>query len=468
MIAPMIQRSLLAALLALPLPLVAQVPDTPPVRLDPKVERLRDAALKDDLAFDITEGLTTEIGPRLAGTEAEARARTWAVAKLKSLGFRNVRIEPYQMPVWVRGEERAEIVAPFPQKLALTALGNSGATPAGGLEGEIVYFPTLADLQAVADGSLSGKIAFVSHAMKPSQDGSSYGQFGQARRVGPAIAARKGASAIVIRSIGTDYHRNPHAGGTAFPAGTAAIPAAALSLPDADQLERVLKRGKPVRLKLLLTPRQVGMQQSGNVIAEVPGSDPSAGIVLIGGHLDSWDLGTGAIDDASGVAITTAAAKRIMDAGRPRRTIRVVWFGAEEVGVFGGRAYFDAHKGDNHVLAAESDFGADRIWRFETKLPDSAKAIGDRLGRALAPLGIGRGSAVAGDGADVGPVIAAGAAAVDLNQSGTRYFDLHHTPDDTLDKVDPEQLRQNVAAWTAMLAIVADAPETIGPVPPKP
>ncbi|MFD1787254.1 M20/M25/M40 family metallo-hydrolase [Sphingomonas floccifaciens] len=455
----MTKRLLLAAVaaLALPLPAAAQTMDA---------AQLRDAALKDDIAWDITEGLTTEIGPRLAGTEAEARARAWAVRKLTTLGFKNVRIEPFKMPVWVRGEETAEIVAPFPQKLYLTALGNSGATPATGMTAEVVYFPTLADLNAAPDGSLKGKIAFVSHAMMPTQDGSSYGYFGGVRRSGPALAAKKGAAAMLIRSIGTDYHRNPHAGGTNFPEGVKAIPAAALSIPDAEQLERVLKRGEPVRIKLTLTPRQTGIKESGNVIAEVPGSDPSAGIVLVGGHLDSWDLGTGAIDDATGVAITAAAAKRIMDAGTPRRTIRVVWFGAEEVGVFGGRAYAEAHGTDNHVAAAESDFGADRIWRFETNLPDSAKAVGDRLATALAPLGIAKGPGKASDGADVGPIMAKGVAAIDLNQSGLDYFNLHHTPDDTLDKVDPAKLRQNVAAWTAMLAIVADAPETIGRVAP--
>ncbi|WP_294298211.1 M20/M25/M40 family metallo-hydrolase [uncultured Sphingomonas sp.] len=455
----MTKRLLLAAVaaLALPLPAAAQ-------QMDPA--QMRDAALKDDIAWDITEGLTTEIGPRLAGTEAEARARDWAVKKLTTMGFKNVRIEPFKMPVWVRGEETAEIVAPFPQKLYLTALGNSGATPAAGMTAEVVYFPTLADLNAAPDGSLKGKIAFVSHAMMPTQDGSSYGYFGGVRRSGPALAAKKGAAAMLIRSIGTDYHRNPHAGGTNFPEGTKAIPAAALSIPDAEQLERVLKRGQPVRIKLTLTPRQTGIKESGNVIAEVPGSDLSAGIVLIGGHLDSWDLGTGAIDDATGVAITAAAAKRIMDAGIPRRTIRVVWFGAEEVGVFGGRAYAEAHGSDNHVAAAESDFGADRIWRFETNLPDSAKAVGDRLATALAPLGIAKGPGKAGDGADVGPIMAKGVAAIDLNQSGLDYFNLHHTPDDTLDKVDPAKLRQNVAAWTTMLAIVANAPETIGPVGP--
>jgi carboxypeptidase Q len=186
--------------------------------------------------------------------------------------------------------------------------------------------------------------------------------------------------------------------------------------------------------------------------------------VLVGGHLDSWDLGTGAIDDASGVAITAAAAKRLLDGPRPKRTIRVVWFGSEEVGGFGGRAYAEAHKSDRHVLAAESDFGADRVWRLETNLPEAARPIGDRLAVALSPLGIVRGSGKSHGGSDVEPVLAMGVAGVDLDQSGQRYFDYHHTPEDTLDRVDPEQLAQNVAAWTTMLAIVANAPEDIGQV----
>ncbi|HWK36036.1 M20/M25/M40 family metallo-hydrolase, partial [Sphingomonas sp.] len=332
------------------------------------------------------------------------------------------------------------------------------------------YFPTFRDLLAAPDGSLKGKIAFVSNQMAPTQDGSSYGAYGMARFVGPSIAATKGAVAAVIRSIGTDHGRGPHVGGTNFAKGVAPIPAAALSVADAENLERMFARATgPITLKLVLTPRFVGTGESGNVIAEVPGSDPDAGIVLIGGHLDSWDLGTGAIDDASGLGITTAAAKRIMDSGRqPRRTIRVVWFGAEEPGGFGGRAYAEAHAGERHATASESDFGADAIWRFEVNLPDSAKPVADRLATALAPLGITRGSGIGGDGTDIGPILNGGVAAVDLNQSGLRYFDWHHTPEDTLDRIDPVQLRQNVAAWTTMLAVVADAPEEIGKVTPKP
>ncbi|MBX3564437.1 MAG: M20/M25/M40 family metallo-hydrolase [Sphingomonas sp.] len=445
-----------AAALALPLPALAQ---TAP--LDPAA--LRDAALRDDIAWDITEGLTTEVGQRLAATEAEARAREWGARKLKALGFQNVRIETFKMPLWVRGEEKAEVLGASAQKLTITALGNSGTTGPKGVEGEIVYFPTIADLQMAPAGSLKGKIAFVSHSMTATQDGSQYGAFGAARRSGPSTAAAKGAVAILIRSIGTDYHRNPHTGVTNWPKDVKPIAAAALAVPDSEQLERLLKRG-PVRMKLLITPEFKGEAESGNVIGEVPGSDPDAGIVLVGGHLDSWDLGTGAIDDATGVAITTAAAKRIMDAGQPRRTIRVVWFGAEEVGGFGGEAYAKAHGGERHVFASESDFGADRIWKFTVNLPESAASLSDKLAVALGPLGISRGRDLAGGGTDVEPILRGKVATVALAQSGLRYFDYHHTPDDTLDKVDPVQLRQNVAAWTATLAIVANAAEEIGPV----
>jgi hypothetical protein len=455
---------LLAAFALSALSPAAAIP--PPPVPDPAAA-LRDQALaSDNVAWDMLEGLTTEVGPRLAGTDAEARAREWAVAHLTRLGFSNVHIENFDLPVWVRGEERAEIVSPFPQRLAVTALGNSGATPERGVEADVVGFETLAELEAAPDAIVRGRIVFVSHAMRPTQDGSGYGYYGVARRQGPSIASRKGAAAIVIRSIGTDYHRNPHTGVQNWAEGVRPIPAGALSIPDAEQLQRMLRRGRTVRMRLTLTPRNLGRRPSGNVVAEVPGTDPSAGVVLIGGHLDSWDLGTGAIDNAAGVSITTAAAHRIMQAGQPRRTIRVVLFGSEEVGRLGGIAYRNAHANDgNVVLVAESDFGADRIWRVNFSLAPANAALGDRIARLIAPLGISRGTGRAGAGADLGPWASAGTATVDLNQDGSRYFDWHHTPDDTLDKVDPAQLRQNVAAWTAMLAAVANAEERIEPAP---
>jgi len=446
-----------APLAAQPLPTPTPAPSTPPKYLPtvPKaVAEIRDAALSDNHAWDIVEGLTVEVGQRMGGTEAEARARVWAVAKLKALGFANVHVERFAMPVWTRGPESAEIVAPFPQKLAVTAFGNSASTPAQGIVGEIVGFDSVADLMAAPDSAVRGKIVFVTHAMPRTQDGSGYGYFGGPRRQGPSIASRKGAIGIVVRSIGTDSHRNPHAGGQQFEPGVAPIPAGALSRPDAEQLQRILKRGQPVTLRLTLVS-SVRPGESGNVIAEVPGRDPKAPILMVGGHLDSWDLGTGAVDDGAGVAITAAAAKRIMAAGRPLRTIRVVWFGAEEMGLYGGMFYKDVHGREAHHAIAESDFGAGRIWKVDSKFGKAREAEGMALQAALAPLGIVPGSLDAADGSDIGPMIEDGMPAVGLSQDGTYYFDLHHTPDDTLDKIDPEALRQNVAAWTAMLAVLS-------------
>jgi len=428
-----------------------------PAQVSPReVDRLRDAALLDDYAWDITEGLTTEVGQRMAGTEAEARARAWSVVKLKAMGFANVRIDPFTMPVWVRGAESASILSPFPQKLVIAALGNSATTPPGGLDGELVGFDTLAELEAAPDAAVRGKIVFVSHAMPRTEDGSGYGVFGAPRRQGPSIASRKGAIAIVIRSIGTDYHRNPHTGTMSFAAGVTPIPAGALTLPDAEQVQRILKRARgPVRMRLQLESTNLTNQQSGNVIAEVPGRDPSLAPILVSGHLDSWDQGTGAIDDATGVAIAAASAKRIMDAGRPLRTIRIVWFGAEEVGLFGGLDYRAKYGKQPHYALMESDFGADRIWKVDSRLGDARKAEALAIQRALQPLGIVPGALDQTEGSDIGPMVADGLPGVALNQDGTRYFDFHHTPDDTLDKVDPAQLRQNVAAWTAVLAVLS-------------
>jgi len=434
-----------------------------PTPVDPTVVILRERALHDDTAYDVVTGLTTEIGPRPDGSEAEGRARDWAVARLKALGFANVHVEAFTLPAWQRGAESAAVVAPYVQPLHIAGLGNSAPTPPGGLTLPIAYFASFNDLLLAPAGSLKGKIAFVTNAMQPTQDGSSYGSEGRARFMGPSEAARRGAAAIVIRSIGTDHSRAPHTGVTDFAPGVTPIPAAALSVSDAENLERLVKLGKGVTLHLKLDDHPIGQRQSGNVIAEVPGTDPAAGVIVIGGHLDSWDLGTGAIDDGAGVAITAAAARLVMQAGPHRRTIRVVWFGDEETGGFGGQAYARAHATEPHALVAESDLGADRVWRFGTAFPDSAAAVIPRLTAALAPLGVVHGDKLVDGGTDVEPMLARGVSGIDLNQSALRYFDVHHTAEDTLDRIDPEQLRQNVAAWTTVLAVLADAPETLIP-----
>jgi hypothetical protein len=465
-------KRLLILFLLVPLAATAQTPHpatVPPrptpvaVTVPPRIVALQARALADDTAWSIVEGITTEVGPRMDGSEAEGRAQKWALPRLTALGFRNVRVEPFTLPVWQRGAESAAVVAPFPQRLRLVGLGNSGATPTGGLTLPVTFFASFSDLARAAPGSLKGRIAYVGNDMQPTQDGSSYGTEGAARFSGPSVAATKGAAALLIRSIGTDHGRGPHAGVTDWAEGVKPIPAAALSVADAEQLERMNQRGQPIMVHLDLDDHQIGPRPSGNVVAEVPGTDSAAGILLLGGHLDSWDLGIGAIDDAAGIAIT-AAAKLVANMGPHRRTIRVVWFGDEETGGFGGVAYAKAHGGEPHALVAESDFGADRVWRVLTSLPAGAEPIGDRLAAALQPLGIVRGRDHAHGGTDVEPMAALRAPVIDLNQSGLRYFDYHHTPEDTLDRIDPQQLRQNVAAWATLLAIVADAPESIGPL----
>ena len=275
--------------------------------------------------------------------------------------------------------------------------------------------------------------------MPRTMDGSGYGQFGAPRRQGPTIASRKGAAAIVIRSIGTDHHRNPHTGVMSFAEGVDADPGRR-PVDSRCRAARADPEARPAGANAArpALPRNIGARQSGNVIAEVPGRDPSLPILLVSGHLDSWDLGTGAVDDAAGVAIAAAAAKRIMDAGRPLRTIRIVWFGAEEVGLFGGLDYRAKHGKEPYHAIAESDFGAGRIWKVDSKLGEARRAEAKALADALAPLGIVTGSFTEADGSDIGPMLADGVPGVGLSQDGTHYFDLHHTPDDTLDKVDPE------------------------------
>jgi Zn-dependent M28 family amino/carboxypeptidase len=335
------------------------------------------------------------------------------------------------------------------------------ATPANGVEAEVVLFESLAALRAAPDDSLKGKIAYVGHAMKRTQDGSSYGHFVRLRSAGAVEAGRRGAIATLIRSIGTDSHRMPHTGNMSYSSDVTPIPIAALSNPDADQLERMAQRGQSIRVKLTLTPSYTGVVESGNVVAELPGSDLADELVVIGGHLDSWDLGTGAIDDGAGVAITMEVLRRIKEAGlKPRRTIRLVLWGSEEVGLLGGYAYADKHKDTlrNHVIGTESDFGAGRIWKITRNISEQAKPVADKIAELVEPLGIAPGSNSArSSGPDLSPMNAKGFPGFRFVQDGSDYFDLHHTPDDTLDKIDPAAMDQNVAAYLVFVWMAANS-----------
>ncbi len=447
-------RLMSAVLVMLPLHLNAEEVITQSVK--DEADALIAKSFQSDLGYQIIESLTTEVGQRLAGTEAEARARDWGVAKFKALGFKNVRIEPFQVDHWERHSEHAEITSPFPQKLMITALGGSIATDSDGIVGQVVRFENLQALKDAPMRGLKGKIVFVDEYMTRTQDGSGYGVAVKKRSGAAVEAGKRGAAAALIRSVGTDHHRFPHTGQMTYDQNVVKVPIAALSAPDADQLYRALGRGD-VEVKLQIDVQSYGKSQSGNVIAEIPGVTDE--IVIIGAHLDSWDLGTGAVDDGAGIGITVGAAKLILDMNqKPQRTIRVVMFGAEEVGLVGAIAYAKkhAHELDRHVVGAESDFGAGQIWRLETRFADSKLHKAEALHNVLSPLGIALGSNNASGGPDMGPLRMLGMPVVTLKQNGWDYFDLHHTPNDTFDKISADDIAQNVAAYAAFVWMTAN------------
>ncbi|MEO8159880.1 MAG: M28 family peptidase [Arenimonas sp.] len=419
-------------------------------------------------AYAIVESLTTEIGPRLAGSPAYDRAVEWAQKQFKSLGYDRVYLEPVNFPVWERRHESAEVLSPFPQKLALTALGGSVGTGDAPIEAEVVEFDSLDALKAAPAGSLKGKIAYVSKRMERFKDGHGYGPAVKGRR-GASDAAAKGAIAYLIRSIGTDSDRMPHTGQQGYAEGGGRIPAAALSNPDADQLSRMLGRGKPVRIRIDLDVGPTGANKTGyNVIGEIRGRGKLANeVVVIGGHLDSWDLGTGAIDDGAGVAITMAAGARIGRLSRaPMRTIRVIAFCNEEQGLYGGKAYAATHQAevDAQQLGAESDFGGGRVYAFSAGVAPEARAVIAQIGELLAPLGI-ESREQGGPGPDIGPFAKLGMPWAQLAQDGTDYFDYHHTANDTLDKLDSAALDQQAAAYAVMAYAAAESPVDFGRAP---
>ena len=435
--------------------------------------RLREAALASPLAYELVTSLTTEVGSRMAGSEADPRAVAWAVARLKDLGFANVRAESFRVSAWKRGAERAEITAPYPQRLVVTALGNSVPTPAEGLEAEVAYYPDLAALRADKSDRARGKIVFIDQKTERRRFGATYGSAVAARTAGPSEAARHGAIACVIRSIGTDHDRFAHTGVMIYESNAPKIPAAAVSIPDADVIARIARQPgppAPLRLRLALATETEVAATSSNVIAEIEGSDLAKDIVLIGAHLDSWDLGTGAIDDGAGVGIVVGAAKAILDAGlKPRRTIRVVLFGNEEKGLDGSRSYGEKYKDIRHQMVGESDFGAGRPWRFSTRVLPSALPVMAQVAAVLAPLDMARGDNESSTGPDADFLVRRyGWPTLHPDQDGSDYFNYHHTPNDTLDKVDPIAMRANAAAWAVIAWLAAQADVDFGPLPRDP
>ena len=424
------------------------------------VSDLAAKAKTDSWGYDFLADLTTDIGARMAGSKAERDAAEWAAARLKKAGFDEVHIEKFQVPYWARGAEEASITSPRMQALTVAGLGHSAPTPAGGIDAEIVLFKSFQALLDAPEGSLKGKIAVVSQKMVRAQDGEGYGIAGRARFTGPSEAAKRGALALVIRSVGTDNHRIAHTGMTVYAKDAPKIPAAAISNPDADLLERMAAKG-PVKLHLKLDNKTTENVDTYTVVGELKGREHPEQVVLISGHLDSWELGTGAIDDGAGVAIAAGAAKLIADLPqRPKRTVRVVMFGAEEIGK-ASDAYEAAHgkEAGNIVIAGESDFGAGKVYNAELPAGALTSPFGKQLTAALLPLGVDmlhEGSSHGG--ADIEGIHEKdGVPFMDFGQDGTHYFDIHHTADDTLDKVDPAELAQNIAVWASFAWLAADS-----------
>ncbi len=422
---------------------------------------LRQQALSDTSAFGLIESLTTEVGARPAGSPGDKAGIAWAVREMQRLGFANVRTMDVTVPYWIRGEADFAVRAPWPQTMPTLALGGSVGTPAEGIEAEAVMVKDLDALKALPAGAVKDRIVFFSNRMERTRDGSGYGRAVPVRALGPSAAAALGSVGVVIRSVSTSDLRYPHTGSLRYAADAPRIPALAISNPDADALVRQFESGKPVRLSMRITARDLPPERSANVIGEIPGAGRADEIVILGAHLDSWDPGVGAIDDGAGVAIMMTVAKLIRELDRkPLRTIRVVLFANEEFGTSGSRAYLAAIKDqvNSHVLGFEADFGAGPVWRLSSRVNPAQLPAVDQIYRQLGPLELERGKNEATGGADLDGLVKLGMPLLEPNLDGTKYFDVHHTANDTLAQVDPEALRQSVAAFAVSVWLGAQYP----------
>lgn len=424
------------------------------VQLEPLISHSQ----QSDLAFNIVKSLTVEVGPRIAGSKGDKRAVAWAEAKFAELGFDKIYKQPVRVRNWERGFADAKVLAPYPQDLVISALGGSIATPDGGLDAQVVMFGSLDELTQADAASVAGKIVFLNTRMQRDKAGRFYGKVVPNRVNGAVEAAKLGAQAVIIRSVGTDNSRFAHTGVMRYDDNVAKIPAGAISTADADVLEAMFEQDKPVRLAVNMQAKDAGWQTSYNVIGEITGSERPEEVILIGAHLDSWDEGTGALDDGAGVGIVMAAANHIKTiVGQPKRTIRVVLFAAEEIGLIGAYEYVRTNKADlpNIIMAAESDFGAGSIYRMDTRFADAVREQPKALYQRLVSLGVELGSNDTNGGPDVSMLPKYGVPVIALKQDGYYYFDYHHTPNDTLDKINPDELRQNQTIWALVTAYMA-------------
>jgi carboxypeptidase Q len=458
-----------STMMAVPQTSQAAQQNFPPLLLQ-QLSAIKAAALNDDYAYRQLAHLTENIGARPTGSLQATAAAEYVAAELRKLGL-EVRLEPVTVPHWVRGAETAALVE-YPgmvpattQKIVLTALGGSASTPADGLTAEVITVDTFEELQALGHDKVAGKIVFFNELFDKQKAAAglafaSYGEAVRYRGAGPKAAADLGAVAALVRSVGNADYRLPHTG-FSLPAG---IPAAAVTAEDADLIAHLLAEGK-VRMRLTLTPQKLPDETSYNVIADLKGSEHPEQIVVVSGHLDSWDLGTGAIDDGAGVVIAMESAEILQRLHlRPARTLRVIAWMDEETGGSGSRAYTAEFTNDfpHYAAAIESDSGAAHPLGFDVKATPAALDALRPVQSVLQSIGATvLQPTTYPPGADIEAMSNAGVPAFGVMQDGRTYFNYHHTAADTLDKVVPNELKENAAAMAVMAYALTNMKEPL-------
>lgn len=420
------------------------------------VARIIGTAMVDDTGWQRLAYLSDRIGNRLAGSKSLDAAIAWAVDEMKRDGLENVHTEKVMVPHWVRGDESATLLEPTERKLEILGLGNSVGTPPEGVTADVVVVGSFDELEALGE-KVRGKIVCYNVPF------TNYGATVQYRGAGASRAAKYGAVAALVRSVGPVSLNTPHTGALRYDDTQPKIPAAAITIEAAETLARMQARGERMRLRLVMGAHFMPDAESANVVADLRGSEHPEEIVLLGAHLDSWDVGTGSTDDGGGCIQIWEALRIIKQLGlRPRRTIRVVLYTNEENGLRGGIGYHDAHKDElaNHVFAIETDSGTFRPEGFGVVASDEAMKMLRDVAPMLEPIGADRITS-GGGGADIGPLMREGVPGAGLDVEGSKYFHYHHTNADTLDKIDPKDLRLCTAAIAVMAYLVADMPERL-------
>jgi len=444
----------------LPCLIAAQlVAQAPPEDLRPTAERLRAEAFRTHGAYNDLAWLCDRIGPRLSGSPQLDQAIAWAQGRLKAAGLVNVHAEPVMVPHWVRGHESAELLLPTPTRLNILGLGGSVGTPGGGLTADVVVVGSFDELDKLGE-AVKGKIVLFDVPFK------GYGHTVVYRHDGAAKAAKYGAAAALVRSVGPVSLDTPHTGAMDYDPAFPKIPTAAVTIEASTQMRRMQQRGERIQMRLVMSAKTLPDAPSANVVAEIRGTEKPGEVVILSGHLDSWDVGQGAQDDGAGTVIAMEAARLIQRLGlKARRTIRVVLWTNEENGLRGGKAYRDAHRAEfkDIVAAVETDSGSERIKAFSLELrkasPEAkaaALATLKTFEKILAPFGPVD-LRLGGSGADVSPMVAEGVPGIGVSHAATRYFDIHHTHADTFDKVEKDDLAHNAAVLATFAYALAQS-----------